>query len=55
MQNREGKLVSEDRDGSRYLVREWYVGRECDTASESEILAAVEESGPDPPADAASR
>ena len=42
VQNREGKLVSEDRDGSRYLVREWYVGRECDTASESEILAAVE-------------
>ena len=39
VQNREGKLVSEDRDGSRYLVREWYVGRECDTASESEILA----------------
>lgn len=40
--NREGKLISEDRDGSRYMVREWYVGRECDTGSESEILEAVE-------------
>ncbi len=40
--NREGQLISRDRDGSRYVVKEWYVGRECDTSNENEIMAAVE-------------
>lgn len=39
--NREGSLISKDWEENRYVVKEWYIGRECDTASESEILAAV--------------
>lgn len=39
--NREGKLISKDWEENRYVVKEWYAGRECDTTSESEILAAV--------------
>ncbi|MCC8067317.1 MAG: CotS family spore coat protein [Clostridiales bacterium] len=40
--NREGSLVSRDWEGNRYVVKEWYPGRECDTSSENEILQAVE-------------
>lgn len=39
--NREGGLISRDWEENKYVVKEWYVGRECDTASESEILAAI--------------
>lgn len=39
--NKEGGLICEDWDGSRYVVKDWYVGRECDTSNENEILAAV--------------
>lgn len=39
--NREGKLISRDWEENPYVVKEWYQGRECDTSSESEILAAV--------------
>ncbi len=39
--NREGALVSRDWEENKYVVKEWYPGRECDTSSESEILAAV--------------
>lgn len=39
--NKEGGLISKDWDENKYVVKEWYTGRECDTASESEILAAV--------------
>lgn len=39
--NKEGALVCEDWDGNRYVVKDWYVGRECDTSSENEILTAV--------------
>ena len=39
--NREGELISRDWEDNKYVVKEWYTGRECDTASESEILSAV--------------
>lgn len=39
--NKEGNLVSKDWEENKYVVKEWYVGRECDTSSENEILAAV--------------
>ncbi len=39
--NREGALISRDWEDNKYVVKEWYTGRECDTASESEILSAV--------------
>lgn len=39
--NKEGSLISRDWEGSGYVVKEWYTGRECDTSSESEILTAV--------------
>lgn len=39
--NKEGGLISRDWEGNKYVVKQWYTGRECDTASESEILAAV--------------
>lgn len=39
--NKEGNLISRDWEENRYVVREWYGGRECDTENEQEILAAV--------------
>jgi CotS family spore coat protein len=39
--NKEGSLISKDWEENKYVVKEWYVGRECDTSSENEILAAV--------------
>lgn len=39
--NRDGNLISRDWEENGYVVKEWYTGRECDTASESEILTAV--------------
>ena len=39
--NKEGNLISRDWEENKYVVKEWYTGRECDTSNESEILAAV--------------
>ncbi len=39
--NREGQLISKDWEENKYVVKEWYVGRECDTSNETEVLAAV--------------
>lgn len=39
--NKEGNLIVKDWEENKYVLKEWYVGRECDTSSESEILAAV--------------
>lgn len=39
--NREGELISRDWEDNKYVVKEWYTGRECDTTNESEIIAAV--------------
>ena len=38
--NKEGNLISESRDGSRYMLKKWYSGRECDVKREYEILQA---------------
>ncbi len=40
--NKEGALVSKDWDESRYVVKKWYPGRECDPSNETEILRAAE-------------
>jgi CotS family spore coat protein len=40
--NKEGGLMVRDREENRYVVRHWYIGRECDTSNESEVLTAVE-------------
>ena len=42
MANKEGNLISKDWEENKYVVRNWYVGRECDTENEQEILAVVE-------------
>lgn len=39
--NKEGSLISCDRDGIPYTLQYWFQGRECDTRSEEDILAAV--------------
>lgn len=39
--NQEGNLISRDWEGNKYVVKQWYIGRECDTTSENEILGAV--------------
>lgn len=39
--NREGSLIVKDWEENKYVVKEWYTGRECDTMNESEIMAAV--------------
>ena len=39
--NKEGMLVSRDWDEQSYVVKEWYVGRECDPSNENEILSAA--------------
>lgn len=37
-ENREGSVISTDRDKIPYVVRDWYMGRECDTKSKADIL-----------------
>ena len=39
--NKEGNLVSNDWDDQKYVVKDWYPGRECDPSNESEIFTAV--------------
>lgn len=39
--NKEGNLISRDWEENKYVVKEWYTGKECDTSSETEILTAV--------------
>lgn len=42
VENKEGKLVSADRDENKYVVKDWFAGRECSSFSHREILEAVE-------------
>lgn len=42
MENKEGKLVSMDRDENRYVVKDWFSGRECMPSNEGDVLEAVE-------------
>lgn len=39
--NKEGRLVSVSRDGSRYMLKKWFGARECDVKREHEILQAA--------------
>lgn len=39
--NKEGAFLSYDKDGTPYIIKNWFEGRECDVKSESEIMAAV--------------
>ena len=41
IQNAEGNLVSIDEDQARYVLRDWYGGRECSTRESGEILTAA--------------
>ncbi len=41
MENKEGNLLSYDRDESAYILKDWYEGRECDTRSMADIEQAV--------------
>lgn len=38
--NKEGQLISMLRDGSRYMLKTWFSGRECDVKREFELLQA---------------
>lgn len=37
---KEHELISVSRDGTRYMLKKWYGGRECDVRKESDVLAA---------------
>lgn len=39
---REGEFLSTARDGSRYILKKWYPGRECDVKREQDVIAASE-------------
>lgn len=41
VKNKEEKTVTTDIDGTVYMVRDWYEGRECDTKNRDDILRAV--------------
>lgn len=41
IKNREGKLVSVDEEQTRYVLRNWYDGHECNTRDTGEILMAA--------------
>lgn len=42
LESKEGKFVVMDRDGSRYIVKDWFYGRECSSLGEQDVLDAVE-------------
>lgn len=41
LRNREGVLVSRDKDSVPYTAQVWFEGRECDTRSENDILKSI--------------
>lgn len=41
MENKEGRLLSYDRDENAYILKDWYEGRECDTRNMTDIEQAV--------------
>ena len=43
IKNKEEKAITVDTDGTAYMVREWYEGRECDTKNREDILRAVQQ------------
>lgn len=41
VRTKEEKTLARDIDGTPYIVRDWYDGRECDTKSREDILRAI--------------
>ena len=41
LKNKEGALITQDTDGSRYLVKSWFEGRECNIRDPEECIQAV--------------
>lgn len=41
VRTKEDKTLARDVDGTAYIVRDWYDGRECDTKSREDILRAI--------------
>ena len=41
VKNREGEIISSLEDGTRYALKRWFTGRECDVRRESEILEGI--------------
>lgn len=39
--NKEGQLISVSEDGSRYMLKHWYYGRECDVRRSRELFEGV--------------
>lgn len=42
VKNQEEKAITIDTDGTAYMVRDWYEGKECDTKNREDILRAVQ-------------
>ncbi len=41
VRTKEEKAIARDVDGTAYMVRDWYEGRECDTRNRDDILKAI--------------
>lgn len=41
VKNRDEQLLSIDTDGTKYVLKKWHAGRECDVRNTAEILTAV--------------
>lgn len=41
VKNKEGELFCNAEDGTKYLLKRWFVGKECDVKKENELLTAV--------------
>lgn len=39
--NKEGEFISKSEDGTRYVLKKWFTGRECDIRKEGEVLETV--------------
>ena len=48
LENREGALVSKDKDSIPYTAQVWFEGRECDTKSETRHFEKCADAGGDP-------
>ncbi len=41
VKNKDGGLVSESESGTKYILKKWFYGRECDSKRETDILDSV--------------
>ena len=41
VENKNGQFFCEDEDGTKYVLKRWFQGKECDPHKESEIMEAV--------------